>query len=75
MKFRCVSTHPEDLDGGRVLAPGEYLENISQEDVDKSERLQQLLADELLLPVSEKGEELADRAERKVARREKEVTG
>ena len=50
-KFKCVSDHPEDLDGGRVLAPGEFVE-LDDEAVELP-RMQQLLNEGRLLDVTE----------------------
>lgn len=47
MKFKFTGSHPEDLDSGRVLAPGEVIE-LSDEDV-KSDRVKQLVADGRLI--------------------------
>jgi hypothetical protein len=63
MKFKCVSTHPEPLADGRVLAPFEEVD-LTQEQYEHPGNLH-LFHDDKLLPFSKKGEQLVE--ERKEA--------
>lgn len=56
MKFRCASTHPEDLASGRVVAPGEFVEMPKDEYTDPYNLSK--LAEGAFIGVSSKGEEV-----------------
>lgn len=51
MKFKCVSTHPEDLADGRILAPGEYAD--LDDEAQKDPHNQRLIEEDILIDASE----------------------
>lgn len=65
-QYKCVSTHPEDLDDGRVVAPGERTD-LSDEQA-KLPVAARLFAEGKLIAVSEEGEKVALNAANKHTR-------
>ncbi len=58
MKFKLRQDHhPEDLDGGRVLAPGDEIDLNTQQA--QEPKAAQLIADGLLLPATRRAEQIA----------------
>jgi len=68
LKFRCVSSHIEDLADGSTVAPGEYV-TLSDEDL-KDPHNERLVADGILVGTGEKSTNEAEKIEKKVDRRE-----
>lgn len=68
MKFRCVSTHPEDLADGRQLAPGDFAD-LSKDQL-REDRNEDLIAEGKLIPMDKKAEDEADLATRRAQTRE-----
>jgi hypothetical protein len=62
-EFRHVGAHPDDLDDGRQVAPGDLVELT--EDQIREPRAQELIAIAVLLPTDEKAEEQARLASRR----------
>lgn len=67
-EYRLHSDHPEDLDDGRVLEPGEYVD-LSEEDASQA-RATSLIEDGRLVQVDSGNPEATDAA-KKLARQEK----
>lgn len=68
-KFRYVGNHPEVLPSGQPVEPGEFV-HLSDKDVEEDHVLQSMLADNRLVGTGEKSEDIAEKAERRVARGE-----
>lgn len=68
LKFRCISNHVEDLADGSVVAPGEFV-HLSEEDL-KDPHNERLVAEGVLVGTGDKSEQVADKTEARVARRE-----
>ena len=67
MEYKWVGTHAQDTLDGRMLAPGETVE-LSEEDLRES-HYEQLIADDLLIPLGGDAEHEAQLASRRVSRR------
>lgn len=62
-KYRFVGLHPDTLDDGRPVAPGDFV-TLSDEDA-LLPSAASMLADGVLAPTGEKSEEIAETAERR----------
>ncbi len=71
-KFRYVGDHAQDLPGGGLVAPGDFVHLNEKEQADPF--IQDLLASDRLLPTGSASEAAADKADRATAKREKEAT-
>lgn len=71
-KFRYVGDHAQDLPGGSLVAPGEFVRLNETEQ--KHVLVQDLLASDRLIATGEASERAADKADRDTAKREKEAT-
>jgi len=68
-----LERHAQDLADGRVVAPGDRV-RLSDEDALVPHNAA-LLAEGALIPVSDKGEEIQNKAERRQARAESQTGG
>jgi hypothetical protein len=71
-KFRYVGDHAQDLPGGGLVAPGDFVHLNDEEQ--QHPLIQDLLASDRLLPTGSASERAADKADRDTAKREKEAT-
>ena len=69
LKFRSISNHVEDLADGSIVAPGEFV-HLSEDEV-KDPHNERLIGEGILIGAGDKSEEVADKTEARVERREK----
>lgn len=72
-KYRFVGTHPDTLDDGRPIAPGEFV--YLTDDEMRLPHNEMHASSEHLLAVSEEGEKQVELADKRVAREDKKEGG
>lgn len=72
-KFRYVGDHAQDLPGGRVIAPGEFV-HLSEED-QKDPFIMDLMANDRIIGTGKVSEEAVESAEAKAERQAKKAGG
>lgn len=65
-EFKWVGNHAQDLASGRMLEPGEMVE-LSEDDA-KELHNSTLIADDVLIPLNDKGEQWTTNARRRMTR-------
>jgi hypothetical protein len=72
MKYRNISSTPQNLDDGRVVGIGDFID-LKRDEVEDNEYNARLFAEGYFLPVSKTGAEVVDNATAEVVKSEEEA--